>query len=123
MSAHIGRREFITLLGGAAAAWPVAAAAEARPRIAILTVAGPQEGAPLMAAFVDGLRRLGYAEGRNVDVDYRYAAGDVERLRPLAQELIALKPECWSAAIPAPPGRSKASRPRCRSFASRSPMQ
>jgi putative ABC transport system substrate-binding protein len=86
------RRDFITLLGGAAA-WPVAAAAEARPRIAILTVAGPQEGAPLMAAFVDGLRRLGYAEGRNVDVDYRYAAGDVERLRPLAQELIALKPD------------------------------
>ena len=46
-----------------------------------------------MAAFVDGLRRLGYVEGGNVDIDYRYAAGDVAQLKPLAQELTVLKPD------------------------------
>ena len=90
----MNRRSFIALLGGAAAGWPLAVgSAEGRPRVAFLTLNGPQQGAPLIPAFVDGLRRLGYVEGRNVDVDYRYAAGDVERLRPLVQELIALKPE------------------------------
>jgi ABC-type uncharacterized transport system substrate-binding protein len=117
------RREFITLLGGAAAAWPLAArahrrgarmnwkrgisttasvmlalmlgvaSAEARPRIAFLTLAGQQEDAPLITGLGEGLRRLGYVEGRNLDIDYRYANGDVARLSPLAQELIALKPD------------------------------
>jgi ABC-type uncharacterized transport system substrate-binding protein len=59
---------------------------EARPRLAFLTLSAPQEGAQLIDAFVDGLRRLGYVEGRN-------AAGDVERLEPLAQELTALHPD------------------------------
>jgi putative tryptophan/tyrosine transport system substrate-binding protein len=54
------RREFITLMGGAAAAWPLAGAADARPRLAFLTL-GPQQNVHL--AFVDGLRRLGYAQG------------------------------------------------------------
>ena len=87
------RREFIALLGGAAA-WPLAAraqqtrAADARPRIAFLTL-GPQQSVHL--AFVDGLRRLGYAQDRNLDIDHRY--GEVEKLKPLAQELIALKPD------------------------------
>ena len=67
--------------------------AEARPRIAFLSLGAPQEGATLVTAFGDGLRRLGYAEGRNVDLDYRYAAGDVEQLKLLALELIALKPD------------------------------
>jgi putative tryptophan/tyrosine transport system substrate-binding protein len=67
--------------------------AEARPRIAFLSLGAPQEGATLVTAFADGLRRLGYAEGRNVDLDYRYAAGDVEQLKLLALELIALKPD------------------------------
>jgi putative ABC transport system substrate-binding protein len=66
---------------------------EARPRIAFLSLGAAQEGATLVAAFADGLRRLGYAEGQNVDVDYRYAAGEVEQLKSLAQDLIALKPD------------------------------
>jgi putative tryptophan/tyrosine transport system substrate-binding protein len=83
------RREFIALLGGAVAGWPVVAgAADARPRLAFLGL-GPQQNVHL--AFVDGLRRLGYAQGRNLDIDHRY--GDVEKLKPLAQELIALKPD------------------------------
>ena len=117
------RREFISLLGSTAAAWPLAAgahrrgarmnwkrgisttasvmlalmlgvaSAEARPRIAFLTLAGQQEDAPLITGLGEGLRRLGYVEGRNLDIDYRYANGDVARLSPLAQELIALKPD------------------------------
>jgi putative ABC transport system substrate-binding protein len=66
---------------------------EARPRIAFLSLGAAQEGATLVAAFADGLRRLGYAEGQNVDIDYRYAAGEVEQLKSLAQDLIALKPD------------------------------
>jgi ABC-type uncharacterized transport system substrate-binding protein len=95
------RRQFITLLGGAAA-WPLAAhaqqsgAAGARPRIAFLSL-GLHENYP---AFVDGLRRLGYAQGRNLDIDYRY--GPVEKLEPLAQELIALKPDILVADSPSP---------------------
>jgi putative ABC transport system substrate-binding protein len=90
------RREFIALLGGAVAGWPVVAgAADARPRLAFLGL-GPQQNVHL--AFVDGLRRLGYAQGRNLDIDHRY--GDVEKLKPLAQELIALKPDILVADSP-----------------------
>jgi len=91
----VRRREFITLLGGAAVGWPLADAANARPRLAFLTL-GPQQNVHL--AFVDGLRRLGYAPGRNLDIDHRY--GDVEKLKPLAQELIALKPDILVADSP-----------------------
>jgi putative tryptophan/tyrosine transport system substrate-binding protein len=89
----VKRRDFITLLGGAAAAWPLAGAADARPRIAFLAL---RESVHL--AFVDGLRRLGYAQGRNLDIDYRY--GDVEKLKALAQELIALRPDILVADSP-----------------------
>jgi putative ABC transport system substrate-binding protein len=65
----------------------------ARPRVAFLTLGDQQMDAVLIAAFVEGLRRLGYAEGRNLDIDYRYTAGDVERLKQLAQELVALHPD------------------------------
>jgi putative tryptophan/tyrosine transport system substrate-binding protein len=91
----MGRREFVALLGGAAAAWPLVAAADARPRLAFLTL-GPQQNVHL--AFIDGLRRLGYAQGHNLDIDHRY--GDVEKLKPLAQELIALKPDILVADSP-----------------------
>jgi putative ABC transport system substrate-binding protein len=89
------RRTFISLLGGAAAAWPLPGAADARPRLAFLAL-GPQQNVHL--AFVDGLRRLGYAQDRNLDIDHRY--GDVEKLKPLAQELIALKPDILVADSP-----------------------
>jgi len=74
--------------------------ATARPRIAFLSLGAAQEGAPLVAAFADGLRRLGYVEGRNVDIDHRYAAGDVAQLKLLAQELITLKPDIVVASEP-----------------------
>ena len=67
--------------------------ADARPRVAFLTLGDQQMDAMYFAAFIEGLRRLGYVEGRNLDIDYRYTAGDVERLKPLAQELVALHPD------------------------------
>src|SRR5262249_59915313 len=68
MTVTIGRRELLAALGGAAAAWPLPGAADARPRLAFLAL-GPQQNVHL--AFVDGLRRLGYAQSRNFDIDHR----------------------------------------------------
>src|SRR5215510_15359121 len=89
------RRRMATLAGMMLALTLAAGAADARPRIAFLAL-GPQQSVHL--AFDDGLRRLGYAQDRNLDIDYRY--GDVEKLKPLAQELIALKPDILVADSP-----------------------
>src|SRR6266446_5459009 len=87
------RREFITLLGGAAT-WPlVASAAGKRPRIGVLTLLSAQDERGRVAAFVAGMRDLGYVAGQTFDIDYRYTEGDTERLQPLARELIALAPD------------------------------
>ncbi len=87
------RRGFIALLGGAMAVGPfVASAAGKHPRIAVLTLLSPQDEQGRIRAFTAGLRELGYMPGQTVDIDYRYAAGDTDRLRPLALELMALGP-------------------------------
>jgi putative tryptophan/tyrosine transport system substrate-binding protein len=84
------RREFITLLGGAAAGWPLAARAQATKvtRIGFLRQAGPHE--KQFNAFRDGLRAAGYVEGQNIVIEQRYAAGAYERLSGLATELVRL---------------------------------
>jgi putative tryptophan/tyrosine transport system substrate-binding protein len=91
---HLKRREFITLLGGAAATWPLAARAQQGRiwRIGYLT-ASTATGNPYFEAFEEGLRALGYIEGQNLALDTRGAQGDVERLPVLMQELIALRPD------------------------------
>ena len=112
MSANMKRREFITLLGGAAAAWPLAAqAAGKRPRIGVLTLLSAQDERGQIAAFVAGMRELGYVAGQTYDIDYRYTEGDTERLRPLARELIALAPDVIFASEPSPARAVKALAP------------
>jgi putative ABC transport system substrate-binding protein len=96
------RRAFITLLGGAAAAssvsWPRAAGAQQRERMRRIGVLMPlaadnPEGQRRLAAFLQGLQEAGWAVGRNVTIDVRWAAADVESMRRFAKELVALQPD------------------------------
>jgi putative ABC transport system substrate-binding protein len=94
----VKRREFITLVGGAAAAGPLAVRAQQRDgarRIGVLMLVGdtdPQAHAEL-AAFTTELQRLGWTEGQTVRIDYRWADGDVSRLQALAAQLVELRPD------------------------------
>jgi ABC-type uncharacterized transport system substrate-binding protein len=83
------RREFIRLLGGATVAWPLAARAQqALPVIGILAMAAPEANAIRLRAIREGLRTVGYAEGQNVKVEYRWAEAHTGRLPALAAELV-----------------------------------
>jgi putative ABC transport system substrate-binding protein len=109
------RREFMTLLGGAAA-WPIAARAqqgERMRRIGVLMnmAADDPESQARLSAFVQGLQEFGWTVGRNLRIDYRWAEGDAERYRRQAAELFALEPDVivsWGAEIAS---LQKASRP------------
>jgi putative ABC transport system substrate-binding protein len=95
------RRELITLLSGAAVAWPLAARAEVstkRPLIAVLSAITKEANAPL-SAFVQGLKELGYVEGLNVDIVYRFAEGHLDRFPVLAAELVELAPDVIVATV------------------------
>src|SRR5262249_57750146 len=92
------RRSFITLLGGAAAAWPLGARAQQRDRMRRIGVfmhfaSGDPEGQARIGAFLQGLQEFGWAIGSNVQIDYRWSAGDPERGRKDAAELLALAPD------------------------------
>src|SRR5262245_55602799 len=90
----IARREFITLLGGAAAAWPLAARAQqpAMPVFGILLVFSHEPGRTFTEPLRAYLRAFGYVEGRNIVFDVRYADGKVARLPTLAAKLVAQRP-------------------------------
>jgi len=92
------RREFIALFGGAAVSWPLAASAqqhEQMRRIGVLMnfASDDTEGQARIAAFHQGLQQLGWTVSRNVQIEYRWGAGDADRIRKLAAELVELAPD------------------------------
>src|SRR5215472_10381298 len=95
---QLKRREFITLLGGAAAAWPLAPRAQVPERIRRVGVlnylaADDPDSSPRVAALAKALQELGWLDGRNVQFDYRWGGGDLERSHRYAAELVALAPD------------------------------
>jgi ABC-type uncharacterized transport system substrate-binding protein len=98
MASHIARRKFLAALGGAAAAWPLAARAQQGERVRRIGVLMPfaednPVGQARLAAFRQGLLQLGWADGRNVRIDSRWGAGDASLTRTYARELVALAPD------------------------------
>src|SRR5262247_2736069 len=98
MASHIERRKFLATLGSAAAALPLAARAQQPAqvrRIGVLMPFGEDHpvGQARVAAFMQGLRQLGWTDGHNVRIDYRWSAGDSDNIRKFASELIALGPD------------------------------
>src|SRR6516162_8304423 len=96
------RRAFITLLGGAAVAWPLAARAQRAERMRRIGVlmnlaADDPEGQARLAAFLQGLLQAGWSVGGNIRIDYRWGAGDAELFRKYAAELVALAPDVFLA--------------------------
>jgi ABC-type uncharacterized transport system substrate-binding protein len=94
----MNRRAFITRLGGASVAWPIATRAQQGERMRRIGVLIPLADSDAVAqtevtAFREGLRQLGWTDGRNVQFDSRWAAGDVDRIRTYAKELVALQPD------------------------------
>jgi putative tryptophan/tyrosine transport system substrate-binding protein len=99
----VRRREFITLLGGAAAAWPLAARAQQQRKIwrvgvLMTTAADDPEGQARLAAFLQGLQQLGWIDGRNARIDTYWAAGNSDYTRKYAAELLTLAPDVILAA-------------------------
>jgi len=95
MAIHIGRRELIAALGGAVAAWPLAARAQQpMPVIGLLSGRSPVTDTPLIAVMQHGLNDTGFVEGQNVAIDYRWADGHYDRLPALAADLVQRRVAC-----------------------------
>src|SRR6516162_4046702 len=91
------RREFVTLIGGAAASWPLAARAQQGERVRrlaiIMLTADDADGQGRITALREGLEKLGWTEGRNLRIDTRWAAGDTDRMRTYVTELVQANPD------------------------------
>src|SRR5262245_32760380 len=102
MTAKMRRREFITLLGGAAVVWPLAARAQQGVRMSRIAIVHPvvspemmreNSESPFHRSFFSELRRLGYIEGKDIVVERRSGEGRTDRYSEIAQELVGLKPD------------------------------
>jgi putative ABC transport system substrate-binding protein len=109
----VKRREFITLLGGAAAAWPLGVRAQQagkRPIIGFLGTATASAWSNWVASFVDRLRELGWVDGRTVTIEYRWADGRSERFSEIAAEFVRLKVEVIvTSGVAVPPAKQATS--------------
>jgi len=94
----VRRRELITLVGGAIAAWPFGAGAQQASKIGYLSPITPSTDAPRREAFLRGLQEHGYVEGQNITIEWRFAEGSLDQLLPLAAELVRLKVQIVVAA-------------------------
>ena len=109
------RREFIALISGVSLGWPLAARAQQQDRkrrigVLMALAADDPAGQARFVAFVQALQELGWTDGRNVQIDTRWAAGDAERFRRYAAELVALAPySILVKPVVLPPGSAKLS--------------
>jgi putative ABC transport system substrate-binding protein len=93
---QLGRREFITLIGGAAAAWPLGARAQQGTRVrrlGVLFAGSKNQFNERREDFLNALRQLGWAEGNNIQIDYRWTDDDIAQTQAFARELVSLKPD------------------------------
>ena len=128
LSRHTRRREFITLLGGAAAAWPLAARAQQPERVRRIGVlmnlaADDPEGQARLAAFVQGLRQLGWIDGRNVRIDTRWAAAMPSACADTPRNWSRSRPTSSWPQAPAAWGRCNKRPAPCLSCSRRSPIR
>jgi ABC-type uncharacterized transport system substrate-binding protein len=98
MASHIERRKFLAALGGAAIAWPLAARAQQAERVRrigvlIGTLENDPEASLRVGEFRQALAKLGWSEGRNVAIEFRFSAGDPNRMRTQAKELTGISPD------------------------------
>src|SRR5262249_48398761 len=107
---QLKRRDIITLLGGAAAAWPLTARAQqpGLPVIGYLSSGSPESDTPRLTGLRRGLSQTGYVEGRNLVIEYRWAGSQAERLPALAADLVRLRVAVIVAAGPPSPFAAKA---------------
>src|SRR5262245_10129580 len=93
MASYIGRRKFLATLGGAVAAWPLAARAQQPAMLVVgyLNLGSPESDVPRLTGLRRGLNQSGYVEGRNLVIEYRWAGNQADRLPELAADLVQLR--------------------------------